>query len=116
MTDIENYGSGVSLDENYDFIIDSTGDLEDSRGLSELEKDLSFASSVRLFEHIGMPLTSTRKQKIKNSVESIMSSEPRISSVLNISVSQSDYGFDIRSDVVADSERMELYFPVGDKQ
>lgn len=110
----EELGSSPALDENFDFIVDSSGDVEDSDGLNELEKDLSFASAFRLEDFIGQPLTPTTRQKVENAVEEVFDREERIDSVQNIEVEQANYGFDVQSGAIVNGEQQTLIFPVGE--
>ena len=110
----EELGSGPALDKNFDFIIDSSGDIEDSDGLNELEKDLSFASAFRLEDFIGQPLTPTTRQKVENALGEVFDRESRIDSVQSIEVEQVDYGFDVQAVVIVNSEQQTLIFPVGE--
>lgn len=109
-----NLGSGPALDKDFDFVLDSSGDIKDSNGLDELEKDLSFASAFRLQDHIGTPLTPTTRQKVENALTEVFDKEPRIDSVQEMEVEQVDYGFDVFITAIVDEERQALYFPVGE--
>ena len=114
MTRDKKYGSGPSLDKNFDFIVGPSGDLKNADGISEVEKDLAFATSVQLQEFIGKPLTPTVRQKVKNAAEDVFDAEPRIDSVVGISIQETDYGFDLTSQVVTDGSQKSFIFPVGE--
>lgn len=112
----EPYGSGPALDKYFDFIIGPTGDLLDYDGLDELEKDLAFASAFLLDEYTGEPLTPTTERKIKNKLEGLFSDEPRISSLRSLTVTETDYGFEVQAKVIASDERQEIVYPVGEHE
>lgn len=38
----DDLGSGIALDQELDFIVDATGDLEHASGVDEVRKDLAF--------------------------------------------------------------------------
>jgi hypothetical protein len=112
----EETGSGPALDRNFDFRIDSSGDIKASNGVSELEKDLAFNSAVLLQDFIGKVLTPTTRQEVNNTLESILEQEERIDSVQNITVEQVEYGFDVEVVATVDDEKTDLVFPVGDNR
>lgn len=114
MTRDKKYGSGPSLDENFDFIVGPSGDLKNADGINEVEKDLAFATSVQLQEFIGRPLTPTVRQKVKNAAEEVFEAEPRIDSLVGISIQETEYGFDLTSQVVTDGSQKSFIIPVGE--
>jgi hypothetical protein len=110
----KNLGSGPALDRNFDFLIDNSGDIKDSSGLNELEKDLSFSSAFRLDDFIGKPLTPTTRQKVENALTEVFDREPRIDSVQEMEVEQVEYGFDVQIRAIVNGEKQDLIFPVGE--
>lgn len=114
MTRDKKYGSGPALDENFDFVVGPSGDLKNVDRISELEKDLAFATSVRLQEFIGKPLTPTVRQKVKNAAEDVFDAEPRIDSVVDFLIQEAEYGFDLTPQVVTDGSQKSFIIPVGE--
>lgn len=110
----EPFGSGPALDENFDFIVNTVGDIKDADGLNELEKDLAFVSAFQLEDYIGKPLTPTIRQEIENTLTQIFDAEPRIDAVRDMSVEQVEYGFDVKIDAIVNQEQQNLVFPVGE--
>lgn len=77
----ERFGSGIHLDEQLDFSVDPSGDLQAERGLDELQKDLAFQMIVNLQEFIGQPPSNNISAKVIGVASSIAVSDSRVSSV-----------------------------------
>lgn len=90
------YGSGIYLDENFDWEVDTSGDVRGDTGVSELQKDLAF-NVVRALAYgegistpenvadggiIGEPLTRGILTDIEIAVGNVVSSDSRIDSVI----------------------------------
>lgn len=77
----ENLGAGQYLDQNFDFDIDTTGDIRAASGLNELEKDLSVQMAFTLSEFLGEPPTNETEAEVKRTVYRVAIADVRVSSV-----------------------------------
>lgn len=111
MTD---FGSGPKLNRDLDFEVTTTGDLSYVRGLQELEKDVALQSLIRLSVFEGATQTVQNKSKIRDQVNSILLSDPRIDQVLSIDITFLEYdnSVEIVSEVSSDNTEQELVFEV----
>jgi hypothetical protein len=76
------FGSGPSLDENFDLEVGSTGDVAVSSGIEELHKDLSLQLSVGLQEFVGATPTPTIEAEAVSRAKDIMEADVRVDRVL----------------------------------
>lgn len=79
-------GSGIALDQNFDFEIDATGDLNSVSGVEELNKDLALRLTIFLDEFRGQILTNEVKSEIKNRVINVLLSDQRVVNVNEASI------------------------------
>lgn len=112
----EDLGGGVQLDDDWDFIIDSTGDITTVEGVPELEKDLAFRSTVALQPYLGQPIDNTLAEKIRNILRNAMLDDERIAEVNSISFEQTQRDqLDVDVTVTtADSASYDLSLTVGE--
>jgi len=80
------FGSGIHLDEKFDFSVGNTGDLKSEDGLEELQKDLSIQMVIGLDQYLGQPPGGNLEAKIINKVITIANADPRITSVVESSI------------------------------
>lgn len=73
-------GSGVSLDEDLDFSVGSTGDLKGVEGQEELAKDISFQLIIALQGVLGSVLTPAVEREIRDTTRSVALADPRVKS------------------------------------
>ena len=74
--------TGIGLDENFDLIIDNSGDVASYSELDEMHKDLSgILTSYVEDVVIGNVLTNNKVAEIKANVNSILLSYDRVTSV-----------------------------------
>ncbi len=114
----ELYGNGVYLDENFDFELGPSGDLRMSRGLSELEKDLSFQMVISLSPLIGMRATKNFEVKLRDRATKVALADERIESVEKDNVvvrettelSAQNIEYEIVLPVFASGEQQQLVF------
>ncbi len=78
----ENLGSGVFLDERFDFSVDPTGDLKSTSGLNELQKDLAFQMVINLEQFIGQPPTGNLQEKVAGTAKRVAEADSRVRYVL----------------------------------
>lgn len=88
----ENLGSGIYLDEQLDFEISGTGDIETVSGVGELQKDLSIQMIFQLDQYRGSPPTENTREKVASDVIQLMELDTRVDSVITsrLSVTFSD--------------------------
>lgn len=74
----EELGSSQKLDQSFDFVIDSTGDIDSTIGLDELEKDLSVQMAFYLSVYLGEPPTNQTKAEVRRTVSNVAIADARI--------------------------------------
>jgi hypothetical protein len=76
------FGSGPSLDENFDLQVGSSGDVAVSSGIEELHKDLSLQLTVGMQEFLGSTPTSTLTAEAVSRAKDIIEADVRVDRVL----------------------------------
>lgn len=84
------YGSGIKLDEDWDLIVDDTGDIASSSDFNELEKDIAYALANRLENEGGLLTNPTGRAQVKSTTLEILRREPRIARVIDVVVENSE--------------------------
>lgn len=97
---VQELGSGIALDEEWDFSINATGDLEATQGVDELEKDLAFFTATELQERIGRPISKNALKKVEITVGQIASDDPRVEEVQEVNASKTENEGDYRVELV----------------
>lgn len=113
----EIFGSGIKLDQDFDMVIDGTGDIGFERGLDELQKDFAFNTARNLHRRIGTPLSKTEKEITKVKVARILQQDQRVQSVDSVSIIDPDDDDEIVLEVsitVDDDSTYDLVIPVGE--
>jgi hypothetical protein len=112
----EDFGGGIQLDEDWDFEIDSTGDIKTAKGVAELEKDLAFRSTVAIQPYLGQPIDNTLAEKVRNILREAMLQDDRIEAVESISFERTgrDEITVTVTVITSDASEYELIFPVGE--
>jgi hypothetical protein len=82
----ENLGAGIALDEQLDFGVDPSGDVESSSGPIELRKDLAIQMIIGLDRYIGEPPSGNIEAKVAGSAKQIALNDPRVLSVRDDSI------------------------------
>lgn len=72
------FGAGVYLDEQLDFSVDSTGDLEGESGVDELQKDLAFQMVISLSKYLGQPPSGNLNEKISGTARRVAEIDSRV--------------------------------------
>lgn len=83
------YGSGIKLDEDWDFVVDDSGDIASTSEFSELEKDIAYALANRLDNDLGVPITPTGFAQLKSATLQILQRDQRIERIADITVEES---------------------------
>lgn len=78
---VDDFGSGIHLDQKLDFSVDSTGDLKTDSGVSELQKDLAFQMILNLGRYIGQPPSGNLKAKVAGTARRVATVDSRVRSV-----------------------------------
>lgn len=80
------FGSGIFLTQDLDFEVTTTGDIQSSTGSDELEKDIAIQSIIQLQGIRGIRGTPQEKARLRNRVRNILTADPRISYVSNLTI------------------------------
>lgn len=72
------FGSGIHLDEQFDFSVDPTGDLQTDNGVDELQKDLAFQMVISLTKYIGQPPSGNLKAKVAGTAKRVAEVDSRV--------------------------------------
>lgn len=78
----ERFGAGIALDEDLDFSITPTGDLQTEEGTDELLKDLSFQLHFFLQQFLGQSPTEETKVSVLAEVEDVVTRDVRVDSLI----------------------------------
>lgn len=78
MSGEEDLGSGIALDESFDFEVSPRGDIDSVSGAEELNKDLAFQLNILLDEFRGQPLNNELKSNIKTRTIDGINSDVRV--------------------------------------
>jgi hypothetical protein len=76
-----NFGSGPALNEDFDFIIDNTGELESSSSVEELGKDLSMQMVLNLEKYLGQSPTNLLRRKVELTATRVATADTRVREV-----------------------------------
>lgn len=110
------YGSGPFLSKGFDFEIDQSGDIRTTSGITELEKDLAFITSIFLQDIVGDPKYPETKTRTKRIIRDVVSQEPRVGTIDSVEVTylntdRDEVDLDVR--VVTTDAEQDLVFPVS---
>lgn len=83
---MSDFGAGVGLNRDWDFEVDSTGDLTTVSGLDELEKDVAFNVARNWEDSIGRRVGSSTQKRIQITVRDVLIDEPRVNDIRNLTV------------------------------
>lgn len=112
----EEFGSGIFLDDQFDLSIDSTGDIQSTTGVDELQKDLAFQMVISMQQFRGSPPSGNLKAKISNTASQVVLGDSRINSVVRdsftIEFSDNRESIDIRFDVRTETGQQTLVFNI----
>lgn len=86
---VEVLGSGIALDEQLDFSVNSSGDLKSVSGSSELEKDLAFQMIISLSKYVGQPPSGNLNEKVAGTASRVARADRRVNSVTDSNVTYS---------------------------
>jgi len=82
----DEFGSGIFLDEQFDFSVGSTGDLKSTNGLNELQKDLAFKMVLNLEQFLGQPPSGNLEAKVADVASRVAVADVRVNSVVEDSI------------------------------
>lgn len=111
------FGAGQALDENLDFKLDSTGDIDHTNGVKELEKDLAFQNKIALEDVVGaVSVEGEVTPTIIDKVRERLLLDPRILRITSIDVSNTRVNqqeqYTVNADVVTREGERDLVFEV----
>lgn len=98
------YGNGIGLDEDFDIIVDGTGDIRAFIGEEELSKDIAYIVSSRLNFEIGKSRTATTLAGLKSIIRNQLNRDPRVQKITNISAEEIAEGYEFTISLVAFEE------------
>jgi hypothetical protein len=75
---VEEFGSGLTLDEDFDLRVDQAGDLDTESGIEELSKDLSLQLSFSLRVYLGERASENLKAEVKNTTKNVVELDTRV--------------------------------------
>lgn len=82
------FGSSMKLTEEWDFDVNTAGDISTVNDIDELLKDISFRLAVNLEREVGRPLTKQTYKRVEVLARNVLLSDPRISRVRNVTVTE----------------------------
>jgi|APHM01.1.fsa_nt_gi hypothetical protein len=83
-------GAGIALNQDWDFEVDTTGDLRMTTGLAELQKDIAFNVADSLQSELGRRIDNTTAKRISVIVQNQLVEDPRVVAVGNTTVRRVD--------------------------
>jgi len=106
--------TGIALDENFDLVIDSSGDVASYSDLEEMHKDLAGQLKLVIEDEVtGSVLTRNKIVETESSVRSVLENDERVEDVVNISVRKNRIGNLGQIDITVDSIYGGLQFNVN---
>lgn len=88
MTDAD---TGIGLDQSFDFMVDSTGDLDVFVDVDEMHKDLSGILTLLVDEQAtGVVPTPNQMLALETRSEAVLQQDPRVTAVRDVTVTRSD--------------------------
>lgn len=107
-------GAGVGLNRDFDFEVDTTGDLATVTELDELEKDVAFNVARTLQESIGQPVTSSTAKELQVDVRDVLIEDSRINVVGSVTIRriQRTNTYEVVAEVTTAEGPFELVFEV----
>lgn len=110
------FGAGIHLDGQFDFAVDTTGDLKHESGVSELQKDLAFQMVISLDKYIGQPPSGNLNEKVAGTARRVAELDTRVNFVdtrkTDVSFSTDRQEITLKMVVQTDSGENELIFDV----
>jgi hypothetical protein len=86
------FGSSPSLDEDFDLIVDDTGDIQctiqEQSPSEELEKDLSFLIAASLDKQTGNAIIPVNNAALKGAIRDVVIADPRVDQILTLELEQ----------------------------
>lgn len=112
---VEN-NAGIYLDGQFDFSIDSTGDIQAVYGSDELQKDLAFQMVLGLSQYLGTAPSGNLNAKVAGTAEAIATGDSRINSVVpnsfDVEFNSKRSSIDIEMRVITEIGERRLVFDV----
>lgn len=80
------FGSGIDLDRDLDLVITPAGDISNTDGLDELQKDLSYKMIETMDGRTGAALNKDTRAHYKSVATGVLRSDPRVDQVKYIEI------------------------------
>lgn len=112
---VDRFGQGVRLDDEWDMVIQS-GEVELVSEKKEVEKDLAFKLRWMAEDVEGEPMTPRLFSRTEKASKEILLNDPRVDSVIDVDVYQSDTDsgkLNIDALVSAIGEEIQLFVEVN---
>lgn len=84
--EVPELGSGISLEENFDLNLDTTGDIDSESGIDELQKDLAVATTLVLKQYLGEPPEKGVENRVSDVAKKMVENDVRVNRVVQGSV------------------------------
>ncbi len=105
--------TGIGLGENFDLVIDNSGDVASYSDLDEMKKDLSGQLTLVIEDEIiGTVLTRNKIVEAESSVRSVLENDERVTDIVDISIQRNTVGNLAQVSVTVDSIYGGLQFNV----
>lgn len=109
-------GEGLYIDQNLDFGVGQSGDIQTSSGVDELQKDLAIQMIINLDEYVGSrPADNTKAQISRRAIETALD-DSRVQSVRSGSVtvdfSQRNEEISVSMTMITENGEIPLVFEV----
>ena len=116
----DNFGGGIYLttntdqDPNWDLQVNEAGDIRTVTGNDELQKDVAFATAVRVQDSIGERLEPIVLNRIRAQVRGALNEEDRIDTVVIVEARESGTDtVEVVAEARAGTDAVELVFEVN---
>lgn len=102
------FGSSPALDDDFDLIVDQSGDIrctnQSQSRTEELEKDLAFAIANRLDGERGVRATPQQQAQFRAIVRNVINRDPRVSSINKLEIREQEDSFEMTIGVVTEND------------
>jgi len=106
--------TGIGLDENFDLVIDNSGDVGSLSDIEEMHKDLAGQLTLLVEDElVGAVLTNNRIAETKAGIQSVLDDDDRVTDIVNVSVRKNRVGNLARVEITVDSIYGGLQFNVS---
>lgn len=115
----ENFGGGMYLTNNndlpplWDLDVDESGDIRTVTGVEELQKDIAYATRIRMEDVRGNPRTPAAVTRVEAIVRQSLQDDVRISRIINVSAREVNSDeVEVSASAEANGDEVNLVFSV----